>query len=112
MTNEISQTDQILNYLQAGNVLTPLEALRKFNCLRLGARIYDLRQHGSISDLAKGVGAHIPDVSRWAKGKRLCPTWRCLSIEKYTKGLVTRKDLRPHDFAKYWPELQYTEDPK
>lgn len=67
---------------------------------------------GSITDLAKGVGAHIPDVSRWAKGKRLCPTWRCLSIEKYTKGLVTRKDLRPHDFAKYWPELQYTEDPK
>ncbi len=48
MTNEISQTDQILNYLQAGNVLTPLEALRKFNCLRLGARIYDLRQQGYV----------------------------------------------------------------
>ena len=48
MTNEISQTDQILNYLQAGNVLTPLEALRKFNCLRLGARIYDLRQKGYV----------------------------------------------------------------
>ena len=62
MTNEISQTDQILNYLQAGNVLTPLEALRKFNCLRLGARIYDLRQHGSISDLVKGVGTHIPNI--------------------------------------------------
>lgn len=43
-----SQTDQILNYLQAGNVLTPLEALRKFNCLRLGARIYDLRQQGYV----------------------------------------------------------------
>ena len=43
-----SQTDQILNYLQAGNVLTPLEAMRKFNCLRLGARIYDLRQKGYV----------------------------------------------------------------
>ena len=43
-----SQTDQILNYLQAGNVLTPLEALRKFNCLRLGERIYDLRQQGYV----------------------------------------------------------------
>ena len=41
-----SQSEQILEYLQAGNVLTPLEALRKFNCLRLGARIYDLRQLG------------------------------------------------------------------
>lgn len=43
-----SQTDQILNYLQAGNVLTPLEAMRKFNCMRLGARIYDLRQKGYV----------------------------------------------------------------
>ncbi len=43
-----SQTDQILNYLQAGNVLTPLEAMHKFNCLRLGARIYDLRQQGYV----------------------------------------------------------------
>ncbi|MGE9659228.1 helix-turn-helix domain-containing protein [Snodgrassella alvi] len=41
-----SQSEQILKYLQAGNALTPLEALRKFNCLRLGARIYDLRQLG------------------------------------------------------------------
>lgn len=41
-----SQSKQILDYLQAGNALTPLEALRKFNCLRLGARIYDLRQLG------------------------------------------------------------------
>lgn len=41
-----SQSKQILDYLQAGNALTPLEAMRKFNCLRLGARIYDLRQLG------------------------------------------------------------------
>lgn len=34
MTNQISQTDQILIHLQAGNALTPLEALCKFNCLR------------------------------------------------------------------------------
>ncbi|WP_367456383.1 helix-turn-helix domain-containing protein [Snodgrassella alvi] len=38
-----SQSEQILKYLQAGNALTPLEALRKFNYLRLGVRIYDLR---------------------------------------------------------------------
>ncbi|WP_425319065.1 helix-turn-helix domain-containing protein [Snodgrassella alvi] len=31
-----SQSKQILDYLQSGNALTPLEALRKFNCLRLG----------------------------------------------------------------------------
>ncbi|WLS99514.1 helix-turn-helix domain-containing protein [Snodgrassella alvi] len=43
-----SQSEQILKYLQAGNALTPLEALRKFNCLRLGVRIYDLRQKGYV----------------------------------------------------------------
>jgi len=43
-----SQSKQILDYLQAGNVLTLLEVLRKFNCLRLGARIYDLRQQGYV----------------------------------------------------------------
>lgn len=48
MISKKSQTDEILNYLQAGNVLTPLEAMRKFNCLRLGARIYDLRQKGYV----------------------------------------------------------------
>ncbi|MBI0182239.1 helix-turn-helix domain-containing protein [Snodgrassella sp. W8158] len=43
-----SQSKQILDYLQAGNALTLLEVLRKFNCLRLGARIYDLRQQGYV----------------------------------------------------------------
>lgn len=46
MTEKISQSKQILEYLQAGNTITPLEALNKFGCLRLGARIYDLIQRG------------------------------------------------------------------
>ena len=41
-----SQACQILRYLRAGNTLTPLDALRLFGCLRLGARIWDLRQAG------------------------------------------------------------------
>lgn len=43
-----SQSQQILNYLQTGNALTALDAIRLFNCLRLGARIYDLRQQGYV----------------------------------------------------------------
>ena len=42
----MSQEKQILNYLRAGNSLTPLEALHKFGCFRLGARIWDLRHSG------------------------------------------------------------------
>lgn len=41
-----SQSQQILEYLQTGARLTPLEAVIKFGCLRLGARIWDLRHAG------------------------------------------------------------------
>ena len=44
--NCASQEQRILAYLRSGHSLTPIQALRKFGCFRLGARIYDLRRHG------------------------------------------------------------------
>ena len=41
-----AQSKQILEYLQKGNSLTPLEALKMFDCMRLGARVYDLKRQG------------------------------------------------------------------
>jgi len=41
-----SQTKQILEALQRGESLTPLDALHRFNSFRLGARIKDLRTQG------------------------------------------------------------------
>ncbi len=41
-----SQASKILKHLQKGNTITPLEALNHFGCMRLGARIYDLRRRG------------------------------------------------------------------
>lgn len=41
-TTSLSQTKRILAYMQEGNTITPLEALMKFNCFRLGARISDI----------------------------------------------------------------------
>ena len=41
-----SQNEQILRHLKAGGSLTPLQALRKYGCLRLGARIYNLKARG------------------------------------------------------------------
>ncbi|WKT00504.1 helix-turn-helix domain-containing protein [Gallibacterium salpingitidis] len=41
-----SQNRAILAYLQKGNSVTPLEALNKFRCLRLSARILDLKNQG------------------------------------------------------------------
>ncbi len=40
----MSQSKKILNYLLKGNTITPLEAIDKFHCLRLGARIKDIEK--------------------------------------------------------------------
>lgn len=46
----ITQQTQILAHLKAGKAITPIDALSRFGCFRLGARIYDLKQAGySIS---------------------------------------------------------------
>tara|TARA_R100001460_G_scaffold101327_1_gene145224 strand:+ start:190 stop:387 length:198 start_codon:yes stop_codon:yes gene_type:complete len=42
----MSQNNQILSYLEKGKKITPIDALNKFGCFRLSARILDLRQKG------------------------------------------------------------------
>ncbi len=51
-----SQEQAILEYLQAGKSLTPLEGLELFGTMRLGARIFDLIQegHNIKSEIVKG----------------------------------------------------------
>jgi len=41
-----SQAKRILDYLQQGNRITPIEALEKFQSFRLGARIADIKDMG------------------------------------------------------------------
>jgi hypothetical protein len=43
-TTSQAQSAQILKALKNGERLTHLDAEKRFNCLRLGARIYDLRK--------------------------------------------------------------------
>ena len=43
-----SQTDLILEWMKEGNSITPLEALDRFKCFRLGARIADIKKKGYI----------------------------------------------------------------
>jgi cephalosporin-C deacetylase-like acetyl esterase len=45
MTTE-SQNNAILRYMQQGKELTALEALKLFNCMRLAARINDIKEMG------------------------------------------------------------------
>lgn len=46
MSRTETQTAQIRAALENGERLTPLDALNRFGCFRLGARIYDLKQDG------------------------------------------------------------------
>lgn len=66
---------------------------------------YILKERVTIASLSKAIGAHAPDVSRWASGERPIPVEKCVAIEIATNGKVTRKDLKPNDWQKIWPEL-------
>lgn len=46
-----SQVKMIVAYLEEGNTITSLEALKLFGCLRLASRIFDIRERGY--DIAK-----------------------------------------------------------
>ena len=46
MNHRQSQYDKILEWLQQGHKLTPLDALHNFGCLRLGARIWEMKKNG------------------------------------------------------------------
>lgn len=66
---------------------------------------------GSQSALAKALSTEDELVSQqmvnyWVRsdGFLLSPS-HCTSIEKLTHGQVTRKDLRPNDWHRIWPEL-------
>lgn len=41
-----TQNNQILEHLKNKGSITPLQALTEYGCMRLGARIYDLKEKG------------------------------------------------------------------
>lgn len=46
MESSESQNSSILAHLERGESISPLQALEKYQCFRLAARIYDLRLKG------------------------------------------------------------------
>ena len=48
MSKKESQNKKIIAYLEDGNAITPIEALTLFGCMRLAARISDLKRRGYI----------------------------------------------------------------
>lgn len=61
-----SQNQQIREYLEAGHTLTAIEALSLFNCLRLSARIDNLKNDGlpiAKQTIKTSNGKHVAQYS-------------------------------------------------
>ncbi len=65
----------------------------------------DYLENGGLCQLAKTIGIAPSFLNQISKGRRSMPPKYCYGIELATKGQVTRKDLRPSDWHKIWPEL-------
>ncbi len=62
---------------------------------------------GGLAKLAEVMGESAQTVSNWrARG---VPIQKCAQLERATAGIVTRRDLRPDDWHRIWPELVGTE---
>lgn len=66
---------------------------------------YISRKRGSATDLAAAIGVSPSYLSQMVRGKSPISPERCVEIEKATGGEVTRKNLRPDDWDRIWPEL-------
>jgi len=66
---------------------------------------YVKSERGRQHQLAKTINAQPQLIYQWANGIRPVPIERCVAIERATGGAVTRRDLRPSDWWKIWPEL-------
>ena len=54
---------------------------------------------------AREIGIPSALLYQVEKGIRMMPPKHCPAVEKATDGQVSRKDLRPHDWSQYWPDL-------
>lgn len=70
-------------------------------CMNLKAYL----EQNSNAEFARAIGCPPAFISQWKSGHRPVPLEYMAIIEYATGGEVTRKDLRPDDWMKIWPEL-------
>lgn len=61
----------------------------------------------SINELSSEIGVSAAQLRQWVHGyqnRRPSPE-NCVAIEYATNKQVTRRDLRPNDWDRIWPEL-------
>lgn len=71
MKKASSQNLKILDALKKGARITPMDALRRFGCFRLSARIADLRMagHKILSHMVERNGKHVAEYYMGATRK-------------------------------------------
>lgn len=60
---------------------------------------------GSQVVMAARLGVTKAAVNQWKAPGRQVPVEHCVTIEIETKGAVGRRELRPLDWQRIWPEL-------
>lgn len=66
---------------------------------------YITAERGRAATLAAIINVSPSYLSQLISGASAISPERCVEIERATDGAVTRKDLRPDDWQKIWPEL-------
>lgn len=69
-------------------------------------KTYFESERGAATKLAATLGISISYLSQLGSGKAPLSPERCVEIEEATAGAVTRKDLKPNDWHRIWPELR------
>lgn len=72
MGGAMTQTQEILRYLKDHGAITPVDAMREFGCMRLAARIADLKAKGHKINTTM-----VSSMNRYGKA---------VSYAKYTLG--------------------------
>lgn len=67
------------------------------------------RAAGNATRLAEAVGVSLQALTNWRT--RGVPIEHCVAIERACNGAVTRRDLRPDDWQRIWPELAPSSTP-
>ncbi len=65
-------------------------------------------KNGRRIELARALSVPQSFVTKIASGERPIPINHMAAIEAFTNGAVTRREMRPDDFARIWPELADT----
>lgn len=57
------------------------------------------------SELARRLGVSSAVVYQWRTKRRPIPLEYCAALEIETQGAISRRELRPDDWQRIWPEL-------